>query len=118
MNFPRAGALILLAAPLAAEERALLSAREVAAFYTRVVQLMESTTAAVPGLARAGALVIENARQALESMRSSSAGLQDATLHHGFHGSVRAFLGLADTMPKPFPRGLPRRFHHRRLAPQ
>jgi lysophospholipase L1-like esterase len=69
--------------------------------YDRMIQLMESTTVAVPGLVRAGAPVIENARQALVTMRGGSP--RDGSLHYSMLVNARAYLALADAMPKPFP---------------
>jgi len=91
------------AACAGAQERARLTNMEAVTLYNRVVQLMESTTAAVPGLARAGAPLIETARQTVSTMRASNAALQDATLHYAFLGNLRAYLNLADSMPKPHP---------------
>jgi lysophospholipase L1-like esterase len=70
--------------------------------YGRVVNLMESTTAVVPGLARAGAPMIENARQSLATIRLAQ-NAQDSTLHYSFLTELRAYLTLSDAVPKPFP---------------
>ena len=61
-------AVWLLAACLA-QGRA-LSNKEAFDLYGRAVQLMESTAVAIPELARAGAPVTENARQALITLRA------------------------------------------------
>jgi lysophospholipase L1-like esterase len=95
-------ALLAAGIPAAAQERALLGNPQAFELYTRVVNLMESTTAAVPGLARAGAPVIENVRQSLASLRTA-ASPQDGALHYAFLTNVRAYLALADAVPKPFP---------------
>jgi lysophospholipase L1-like esterase len=94
--------LLALADRTFAQERALLGNAQAFELYARVVNLMESTTAAVPGLARAGAPVIENARQSLVALREA-ASPQDGTLHYAFLTNVRAYLALADAVPKPFP---------------
>jgi len=70
--------------------------------FTRAVQLMESTTVAVPGLARAGAPAIEDARQALVALRLGP-GQQHAGTVFTFLTSLRSFFALADSMAKPFP---------------
>jgi len=79
---------------------ALLSNQEALKLDQRAVQLMESTGLAVPGLARAGAPVLEDARQALANLEAAP---QNAATTLTFLGDVRAYLGVADTVPKPFP---------------
>lgn len=95
-------AALMLAPICNAQERALLGNAQAFELYDRVVHLMESTTATVPGLARAGAPVIENARQSVVALREA-ASPQDGTLHYAFLTNVRAYLALADAVPKPFP---------------
>jgi len=80
----------------------LLPNREAFAHYERVIQLMESTTAAVPGLARAAAPVLENTKQALQTLRGA-ANPQDGGLQYTLITNVRAYLALADATPKPYP---------------
>ena len=65
---------------------------------TRSVQLMESGGVALPELARAGAPLIENARQALANARSTSSNL---TFYNVFLSNVRAYLFVSDSLPKP-----------------
>jgi len=86
----------------ASAQPGLLPNRDALAHYDRIVQLMESTTAAVPGLARAGAPVVENTRQALQTLRAA-ANPQDGGLQYTLIANVRAYLALADAMPKPYP---------------
>lgn len=109
-------AALLLASIGAAQDRALLSNPEVTTVYTRVVQLMESTSSLVPALARAGAPIVENARQATENLRGGVVNPQDSGAHYSFLGNLRAFLDLADSMPKPhpFPQEGHRQFHELR----
>src|SRR5206468_7151579 len=64
-------------------------------------QLVESTSATVPGLARAGAPVLENARQALLNLQAGPAG--SAALTYDLLVNIRAYLALADSFPKPYP---------------
>jgi lysophospholipase L1-like esterase len=66
----------------------------------RTVQLMESTGLAVPGLARAGAPALEDARQALANLETAP---QNAGHTFTFLSDARAYLGVSDTVPKPFP---------------
>jgi lysophospholipase L1-like esterase len=91
----------LLLAPSLAQDSALLPNRDALALYDRVVQLMDASTAVVPGLARAGAPVIENARQSIVTLRAGN--IQDTTLNYEFLTNVRAFLALFDALPKPHP---------------
>jgi acyl-CoA thioesterase-1 len=79
---------------------ALMAPRELLDSYQRVIQLMESTTVSVPELARAGAPLIENARQAFTNVRTTPA---DAVSNYAFLTNLRAYLALSDAMPKPFP---------------
>lgn len=96
-------ALACFAAVLFGQEaprRPLLNTREELDLYQRAIQLMESTTVAVPDLSRAGAPVIENCRQALNDLRLNPA---NAELNYRFLNSLRAYLALSDAVPKPFP---------------
>ncbi len=108
--------LALFVIPLAAQNRPLLPTAEIMALYTRVVQLMESTSALVPALARAGAPIVENARQSSANLRGGVVNPQDAPAHYAFLGNLRAFLQLADAMPRPdaFPQEGHRQFHELR----
>ncbi len=94
------GGLLAAAAGLA-QPAPQLADRQVEELAGRVLQLMESTKVAVPELARAGEPVAENARQALAAMRAGR--LQDSGLTHTFLVNLRAYLGLADAVPRPFP---------------
>jgi acyl-CoA thioesterase-1 len=80
--------------------QALMSGRELLDSYQRVIQLMESTTVSVPELARAGAPLIENARQSFTNVRATPA---DAVSNYAFLTNLRAYLALSDAVPKPFP---------------
>ncbi len=78
----------------------LLNARQANDLFARSVQLMESTTVAMPELNRAGAPIIENARQASTTLRTRS---NNTELTYTFLTNVRAYLLLADSVPRPFP---------------
>ena len=80
--------------------QALLAGKDLLDSYQRVIQLMESTTVSVPELARAGAPLIENARQAYTKVRSNPA---DAVSNYAFLTNLLAYLALSDAVPKPFP---------------
>lgn len=84
-----------------AQQNALLPAQEASALFNRSLQLIESTSAAVPGLARAAAPVLENARQSLINIQTGTAG--NSGLTYDLLSNVRAYLTLADSMPKPYP---------------
>ena len=80
--------------------RALLAGKELLNSYQRVIQLMESTTVSVPELARAGAPLIENARQSYENVRANAT---DGIANYVFLTNLRAYMALSDAVPKPFP---------------
>ncbi len=94
-------AFALAAGLAAAQAPRPLSNREAFQLYGRVVELMESTAVAVPELSRAGAPVTENARQAVVLLRDL--GSQSAPVVYTFLTNVRAYLALADAVPKPDP---------------
>jgi lysophospholipase L1-like esterase len=79
---------------------ALLSTAELNQLCLRSRQLMEAGGVAVPDLARAAAPVIENVRQACGQLQlRPNAGQPTYVLLM----NVRAYLALADAVPKPFP---------------
>ena len=78
----------------------LLNTKDSLALYNRSLQLIESTMIAVPDLAKAGAPLLENARQALTNLRVNTGnGLLQFTIIN----NVRAYLSLSDSLPKPVP---------------
>ena len=77
-----------------------LAQKEALALFDRVTQLMESTAVPVPGLARAAAPLLENARQTLINLKASQANTE---LTYDFVASVRAYLALFDSVAKPQP---------------
>ena len=91
--------VVLLAASLV--HATPLSDRDAFELYGRTVQLMETAAISIPELARAGAPLTENARQALRTMRE--ADRQSAGLTYTFLLNVRAFSTLAEMLPKPSP---------------
>ena len=91
-------AVTLLAS--AQDSNPLLSAPQANELFVRSLQLMESTTVAIPELNRAGAPVIENARQALTNLRARP---NNTELTYSFLINLRAYLVLADSVPRPFP---------------
>ena len=93
-----AGAFLFVAS-LAAQEVRPLSDKDAFDLYGRAVQLMESTSLVAPELARAGAPIVENARQAVVTLRAL--GRQHAGVTYTFLANVRAYLALADAIPRP-----------------
>jgi lysophospholipase L1-like esterase len=92
--------LALLGSAAAGAQSPVLTNQGAQELFGRTVQLMESTAFAVPELARAGAPVTENARQAIASMTSLG---QHAGLTYTFLTNVRAYLALTDAVAKPYP---------------
>ncbi len=94
-------ACLWAAASLAmAQGGALLSNTEALALERRTVQLIESTGLAVPGLARAGAPALEDARQALTNLETAP---QNAGTTYAFLATARAYLAISETVPRPYP---------------
>ncbi len=79
---------------------ALLSRDEALQLDTRIVQLVEATMVSTPELSRAGAPLLEDARQALANLHQAPGSL-DAS--NRFLTAMRAYLALADAVPKPYP---------------
>src|SRR5581483_7917324 len=75
-----------------------LNTKQAQELMSRCLQLMESAGGALPELAHAGAPLIENGRQALANARSSAANLE---FYNVFQANVRAFMFVADSLPKP-----------------
>jgi lysophospholipase L1-like esterase len=79
---------------------ALMNSRDVNQLCTRSTQLMEAGGVAVPDLQRAAAPVIENVKQACVQLQTRP-GFGQAT--YVLIMNLRAYLSLADAVPKPFP---------------
>ncbi len=92
---------LLWMATASAQQDTLLANRDALALCDRVVQLMDSTRVVIPEMARAGEPLAENARQALATMRAGAQ--QNSTLVYTFTWNLRAYLALADAVPKPYP---------------
>lgn len=91
----------LPALALAAQEGALMSNKDVLATCERAANLIESTATAAPDLVRASAPLAENTRQACTNLRALSP--QHALLSYTLLANLRAYLALADALPKPQP---------------
>jgi lysophospholipase L1-like esterase len=104
------GAIVLLAqtpppAPVSPANQpppanAALGAREAAALETRMLQLIESTAVAVPGLVRASEPVKQNAEMTFTAMERAP---QNPALLYQFINQVKAYLALSESIPRPFP---------------
>ena len=77
---------------------ALLSQPEAQLTATRVVQLMESTAVIIPGLVRASDQLRQNTRSTAAALEKS---LRDPGLTLQFTNEIRAYLALADSLPRP-----------------
>lgn len=98
----RLGFVILAAALCApAQQQPLLNARDYVALAERVSQLAESTSVSAPGLARAAAPMLEDLKQDNINIRIANRATPTNTLALLTH--ARAYLALADGMPKPYP---------------
>lgn len=89
-----------LVAQQPAAQTAILNNNQAIALYTRCQQLIESTMIAVPELGRAGAPLLANVKQSVADLRVSSG---NAILQYNILLNVRAYLLLADAVPKPYP---------------
>ncbi|HVX66042.1 MAG TPA: GDSL-type esterase/lipase family protein [Bryobacteraceae bacterium] len=113
---PALAVCLLVCAAAARAQQQPLGNKDAFELYGRAVQLMESASVAMPELARAGAPIAENARHAVATMRSL--GRQHAGITYSFLGNARAFLLLADAIPKPdgFPQEAARQLAELRAA--
>lgn len=109
MNCPRgrlailmafAGIAPLLAQPAATGSNPLLPTKQALELYNQVLQLMDATTLATPELSRAGAPLRENAKQAYANVQSIPTSSE---FNYNFLTNVRAYIALADSVPKPYP---------------
>lgn len=96
--------LVLLALPAFAIAQAQpaalrLSDIEARQSYERVLQLIESGGVTMPDVGKAGLPLLESMRQTLESLKFL--GFRSPQLHYRFQGNFRAWLLIADAVPKP-----------------
>jgi len=85
----------------AAQDSPLLSGADADQAFSRALQLTESTMITVPGLARAAAPVLENAKQAVVNLKV--AGRRHAGHTYALLTNLRAYMALADSLPRPYP---------------
>lgn len=79
---------------------AALSPRDASELETRMLQLMESTAVAVPGLVRASEPVKQNAEMTFATMGRTP---DDPALLYQFVNQVKAYLALSESIPRPYP---------------
>src|SRR5579863_9208280 len=79
---------------------AMLTQKDAEQLATRMLQLIESTAVAVPGLVRASEPVKQNAEMTFTGMQR--APLNPALIYQ-FMNQVKAYLALADSIPRPYP---------------
>jgi lysophospholipase L1-like esterase len=77
---------------------ALLSAPETQLTATKVLQLMDSTAATVPGLVRASDSLRQNTQATAAALAKA---LRDPVLTLQFANELRGYLALADSLPRP-----------------
>jgi acyl-CoA thioesterase-1 len=77
-----------------------LAQKDVEQLATRMLQLMESTAVAVPGLIRASEPVKQNAEETLAAIERTP---QNPALTYRFIYQLKAYLALADSFPRPSP---------------
>lgn len=77
-----------------------LRQKDVEQLATRMLQLMESTAVAVPGLIHASEPVKQNADTTFTALQRVP---QNLALTYQFINEIKAYLALADSIPRPFP---------------
>jgi lysophospholipase L1-like esterase len=92
--------VVLMAGVMWAQEGpAPIKDQEILGHYGRVLQLMEAGGVASPELGRAGVPLAENMRQAMESLQFL--GVRNPPLHYRFMVNLKAYLLIAESVPKP-----------------
>lgn len=103
MRLERITFIAVIAAGLCAgqqQQSALMNAAQVNQLCSRSLQLMESAMVSIPDMNRAGAPLLENARQAATNLRARSNNTQ---FTYEYLTNLRAYVMLADSVPRPFP---------------
>jgi lysophospholipase L1-like esterase len=77
-----------------------LTQKAVEELATRILQLIESTAVVVPGLVRASQPIKENAQLTFSGIERAP---QNPALIYQFMNQVKAYLALADSLPRPYP---------------
>jgi len=93
--------LFAVAAALSAQTPgALLGEKESSALATRIVQLVESTAFAVPGLVQASGPIKQNAAATVAALQRMPL---NPALTYQLIGQIKAYLALSDSMPRQYP---------------
>ncbi len=94
--------VLIFPAPSAldAQDDERLGGRAARELYRRVADLMEATSFAAPELARAGAPLIENARQSARALRVGNTR-EHSGVQYRLLANARIYLQIADVVPKP-----------------
>ena len=95
-------AALLVASNALAQDSGRLPGSEARKLYRQVAELMETTSIAAPELARAGAPLIENARQSDRALRVGATREHSGVLEN-LVTNARIYLQIADAVPKPKP---------------
>ena len=77
-----------------------LAQKDVEQLATRMLQLMESTAVAVPGLIRASEPVKQNAEATFTAIEHHTSRPR---AHVSVHRQIKAYLALSDSFPRPYP---------------
>ena len=80
--------------------QAALSVKDAEQLAMRMLQLMESTAVVVPGLVRASEPVKQNAELTFSGLQRTP---QNPALIYQFMNQVKAYLALAESIPRPYP---------------
>lgn len=91
---------VAMAVPAAAQSP-LLTGQESLALVERVLQLAESTSVTAPGLARAAAPMLENLKK--DQLNVQVAGRLTVATAYALLTDSRAYLALAEGLPRPYP---------------
>ncbi len=86
--------------PAVGQDDERLSGKDARELYRRVADLMDATSFAAPELARAGAPLIENARQSARALRVGNTR-EHSGVQYRLLANARIFLQIADVVPKP-----------------
>jgi lysophospholipase L1-like esterase len=90
----------LLAPAGLGQSSALLANKDAAQLFHRVVDVMKALPVAVPDLARPADPALESTRKSLAALELTP---QNSALTYAFLTNLRAYIAVANTVPKPFP---------------
>jgi lysophospholipase L1-like esterase len=96
----RLAVLFLLPVLALGQNNQLLNTDDSNALALRISQLMESTSATLPGLVQTGALLTQNAKTDVAGLQANA---NHSPLEFDLLNQAKAFLALSDAIPKPYP---------------